>query len=73
MRSFATAVLITAALNLGALGCAGGSSGGAGLSNDAGSQPLNDSEAIEYKKALTRCYKTGGTRIVKINNYLHCY
>lgn len=54
--------------------CAGGGSGGSNsMSNDGGSSPINDVEAVEYKKALTRCYKTGGSRIVKINNYLHCY
>ena len=58
-------------------GCAGGG-GGAGGSGGSGnpgesSKPINAEEEKEYRKALTRCYKTGGTRIVKIKNYLHCY
>ena len=53
---------------LGLAGCAGG-----GGSHAGSSQPINSDEEIEYRKALTRCYKTGGSRIVKINNYLRCY
>lgn len=37
------------------------------------SEPINEQEYNEYRKALTRCYKTGGSRIVKIKNYLRCY
>lgn len=66
--SFAAAAVLVAS------GCAGGGSGGGNsMSNEGGSSPINDKEAVEYKKALTRCYKTGGSRVVKINNYLHCY
>jgi hypothetical protein len=35
--------------------------------------PLNEQEEIDFKKALLRCYKTGGTRIVKIAGDLKCY
>jgi hypothetical protein len=49
-------------------------SGGGGLTgNEEGSQPINESEANEYKKAIVRCYKTGGTRVVKIMGNLRCY
>lgn len=41
--------------------------------NDNGSEPVNESESVEYKKALLRCYKTGGTRVVKITGQLRCY
>jgi hypothetical protein len=41
--------------------------------NDEGSEPLNEKEAMEYKKAILRCYKTGGTRVVKIEGNLRCF
>lgn len=41
--------------------------------NETGSEPVNDQEANEYKKAIVRCYKTGGTRVVKIMGNLRCY
>lgn len=41
--------------------------------NEGGSQPLNEVEEVEYKKSLLRCYKTGGSRIVKIAGELKCY
>lgn len=53
------------------LSCAGGSGGLAG--NEGGSAPISEKEAIEYKKALLKCYKTGGNRIVKIEGRLRCY
>ncbi|NRA47004.1 MAG: hypothetical protein HRU09_18810 [Oligoflexales bacterium] len=37
------------------------------------SKPINDAESQQYKKALLRCYKTGGSRIVKINGVLRCF
>ena len=52
------------------ISCAGGD---VGVGNDGGSLPLNQVEALQYKQALHRCFKTGGTRIVKINGYLQCY
>lgn len=45
-------------------------------SSDVGSgstEPLNDAEVIEYNRALNRCLKSGGTRIVKVLNQLRCY
>ena len=41
--------------------------------NEGGSLPLNEQEEVEYKKSLLRCYKTGGTRIVKVAGELKCY
>lgn len=62
---FASSVLVW-------IGCAG--TGGSGLSgNDGGSSPNNAKEEISYKKALLKCYKTGGHRVVKIEGRLRCY
>ena len=41
--------------------------------NENGSDPINNAEANEYKKAVVRCYKMGGTRVVKIMDQLRCY
>ena len=51
--------------------CATG--GGAVAGNEEGSLPINEQESNEYKKAIVRCYKTGGTRVVKIMGALRCY
>ncbi|NRA44609.1 MAG: hypothetical protein HRU09_06590 [Oligoflexales bacterium] len=57
---------------VGVLSCAGGGSGGVyGLSE--GSKPINQKEELQYKKALIRCHKTGGSRIVKIKGKLRCF
>ncbi len=56
------------------LACASCQGGGGGVpGNDQGSDPINDQESTDYKKALVRCYKTGGSRIVKIMGELRCY
>jgi hypothetical protein len=47
--------------------------GGSVAGNDAGSQPINESEKYRYQSALLKCYKTGGSRIVKIEGQLRCY
>lgn len=41
--------------------------------NEGGSDPLNDQEAYEIQKAVNRCHRTGGTRVVKIKGELRCY
>lgn len=70
---------VSAALLLVAFGapvfvaCQTGGGGGNVQGNDGGSEPANEKEAVEYKKAIVRCYKTGGTRIVKIMGDLRCY
>ncbi|MCX6130629.1 MAG: hypothetical protein NTX25_16415 [Proteobacteria bacterium] len=52
--------------------CAGGQ--GMGVSgNEAGTAPLNKDEERDYKRAILKCYKTGGSRIVKIEGKLMCY
>lgn len=48
--------------------------GGAGGSEGKpGSSPINSKEEVAYKRALLKCYKTGGSRIVKIEGKLRCY
>ncbi|SMF71339.1 hypothetical protein [Pseudobacteriovorax antillogorgiicola] len=57
-------------------GGAGGSSGRSNSSIHSGgesSQPINPKEDKAYKRALLKCYKTGGSRIVKIEGKLRCY
>ncbi len=48
---------------------------GAGLvkGNENGSPALNDKETVEYQKAVVRCNKTGGSRVVKIEGQLRCF
>jgi len=48
-------------------------SGCATAPGEGSSQPVNKQEVVDYKQALYRCYKTGGSRIVKINGLLQCY
>lgn len=69
MRHLARLVATVAFLAWSASGCQTGMTAG----NEGGSQPINEGEATDYKKALVRCYKTGGTRIVKIMGQLRCY
>ncbi len=49
------------------------STGGGVAGNEDGSSPANEIEAHEYQKAVNRCHRTGGTRIVKIMGELRCY
>lgn len=41
--------------------------------NESGSAPINENEAVEYQKAINRCHRTGGTRVVKIKGELRCF
>jgi hypothetical protein len=41
--------------------------------NNDGSTPLNYEESRIYSSEIIRCYKIGGTRIVKIDNFLRCF
>ncbi len=54
------------------ISCAGGS-GGVHSDENSSSTPVNHKEEVQYKQALIRCHKTGGTRIVKINGVLRCF
>ena len=55
-------------ISLALVGCQSGIS-----ANEGGSSPINDAEALQYEKAVARCYKTGGSRVVKIMGKLRCY
>ncbi len=41
--------------------------------NEGGSVPVNDQEGYELQKAVNRCHRTGGTRVVKVKGELKCY
>lgn len=43
------------------------------VGNEGGSAPVNETEAKEYQKAILKCYRLGGSRIVKITGELRCY
>lgn len=43
------------------------------LGNDNGSEPINEQEAKDYQAAILKCYKTGGSRVVKIEGELRCF
>lgn len=47
--------------------------GGLVSGNEDGSAPINEQETVQYQKAINRCYKTGGTRVVKIEGKLRCF
>jgi hypothetical protein len=70
-RIFQATSCLMLALSVFACSTGGGSGGVSG--NETGSEPVNNTEALEYKKAVVRCYKTGGTRVVKIMGQLKCY
>lgn len=53
-------------------GMGGGSEGG-NAGNEGGSEPVNPTEERAYKRAILKCYKTGGSRVVKIEGQLMCY
>jgi hypothetical protein len=41
--------------------------------SDSSSQALNGDEELAYKRAMLRCHKTGGSRVVKIEGNLRCF
>lgn len=41
--------------------------------NEGGSKALNAGEGYELQKAVNRCHRTGGSRVVKIKGDLKCY
>ena len=43
------------------------------VSNEDGSEPINEVEQREYMKAIRRCHKMGGSRIVKVQGELRCF
>ncbi|MBC7660728.1 MAG: hypothetical protein H7249_13615 [Chitinophagaceae bacterium] len=62
-------LVVTLTLTLTA--CAG--MGSTSKGNDDGSSPINASEEKDYKRAINKCYKTGGSRVVKVEGQLMCY
>jgi hypothetical protein len=70
-------VLLIFQLGIASIICAcasGPSGGGAQLSgNENGSKPFNEREALEYRSAILRCHKTGGSRVVRIEGQLRCF
>jgi hypothetical protein len=71
MKIFLSLPLI-ALLSLSLQACAGGSSASS-KANDGGSTPINAQEEMAYKRAINKCYKTGGSRVVKVEGQLMCY
>lgn len=63
--------IILSGLLLSTIGCSSGPGQVSG--NENGSLPINAHEEVAYKKAVARCYKTGGSRIVKIDGKLRCF
>jgi hypothetical protein len=41
--------------------------------NEEGSLPANENEQRDYMKAVRRCHKMGGSRVVKIQGELRCF
>ena len=68
-------ILIQALLTIATMvACAGGAGGtGTVAGNEAGSAAINSNEERDYKRAILKCYKTGGSRVVKIEGKLMCY
>jgi hypothetical protein len=72
MRTLVFGPMLILCLALGA--CQSGGGGSEGVSgNDGGSDPINPTEERAYKRAILKCYKTGGSRVVKIEGQLMCY
>jgi len=47
--------------------------GGPQVGNDGGSPPISEAESKLYQRAILKCYKTGGSRVVKIEGELRCF
>lgn len=47
--------------------------GGKQRGNEGGSIPINEKEQVDYSRALIRCHKTGGSRVIKIEGQLRCF
>ena len=74
MRILMTSVLLAVLTTLSACASGGGGWTGGGVAgNEGGSDPVNEQEAFEFQKAVNRCHRTGGTRVVKIKGELKCY
>lgn len=58
---------------LGAVSCSHGNGNSFDFSNSGGTEPRDDKEALKYRRELLKCYKSGGSRIVMIQQQLVCY
>jgi len=70
---FILALQLVATLSLTACAGTGGGGGGQTKGNENGSTPINKEEENAYKRAINKCYKTGGSRVVKVEGQLMCY
>lgn len=70
---FILALQLVATLSLTACAGMGGGGSGGNKGNENGSDPVNKEEEVAYKRAINKCYKTGGSRVVKIEGQLMCY
>lgn len=41
--------------------------------NEGGSEAINELEMFDMQKAVHRCHKNGGQRVVKIKGQLRCF
>lgn len=64
---------LMAVASLAAVLTASGCSGLQVAGNETGSEPVNTDEQREYMKAIRRCHKIGGSRIVKVMGELRCF
>ncbi len=65
--------VLIAGLSLVVLGACATTGPGNVAGNDNGSAPVNDKETVDYQKAVLKCYKSGGSRVVKITGDLRCF
>lgn len=70
MKLVVWSILVSAGMSL-TFACSGGRYSIEG--NQGGSDPINETEAHEIQRAVNRCHKTGGTRVVKVQGELRCY
>ncbi len=73
MKCLVASALLAVFTTLSACSNGGGWTGGNVAGNEGGSEPVNSQEAFEFQKAVNRCHRTGGTRVVKIKGELKCY
>jgi len=72
-RLFCCVALLSLVATMSACATGGNGGGGSVAGNENGSEPVNQKETYEYQKAVLKCYKTGGTRVVKIEGALRCF
>ena len=73
MKLFVTSFLIVSFAVLTGCQTGGGSGARPVAGNEGGTEPVNEQESYELQKAVNRCHRTGGTRVVKIKGELKCY